>query len=83
MDKKVIGMWVGMALVIILAVVAGVVYQGTATNQQNASDRMITSFAFTGLVPSVSGTIDAVHHTIAMTVVQGTNIKSLSPVIAV
>ncbi len=43
----------------------------------------ILSFNFSGLTPAVSGTLDAINHTVAVTVPYGTDVTALVPTISV
>ncbi|HTM68404.1 MAG TPA: S8 family serine peptidase, partial [Candidatus Binatia bacterium] len=45
--------------------------------------KAITSFAFNGLSPAVTGTINETDHTVAATVPYGTNVTALVPTIAI
>lgn len=53
------------------------------TPAAKSSEKTITSFAFSGLKPGISGVFDSVNHTITFTVPSDVDITSLAPIISI
>jgi hypothetical protein len=58
-------------------------YPTDASGMPSLSAKAISSFSFSGLSPTVTGTVDENAHTVSLTVPYGTNVTSLSPTISI
>jgi hypothetical protein len=58
-------------------------YPTDASGMPSLSAKAISSFSFSGLSPTVTGTVDENAHTVSLTVPYGTNVTALSPTISI
>jgi hypothetical protein len=92
MSKGSAATWI-LIIVIVAIIAAGAWWffsQSNSTTSQpssatttQSSEKLINSFTFSGLTPSVGGSVDNTNYTVNLTVPTGTDLTSLTPTISV